>query len=378
MAAFATHIIFGNEVLEELEKSNPMLQSIVRRHMGVFGVGCQGPDLFLYNVAMLISDHQKNLGSRMHEEASNRFFACLLQTVWERKDSFDLEVGLAYFMGTLAHYTMDTMIHPFVGARIGYDPEEPCSRRETMPKHFRLESMIDAKVLAGKKHIFPSEYHPEKDVELSKREREVLTEILSQAVGHACRMKVTKANVRASLNMMKLAAKSFYLSPDKRRKNYERVETIFCRRASRKERKPVDGLAGERAVGFYSNLLVADAYVGKKQVMNREGMPWRSPWKPGKESRASVWELYDRAVTKYALYADGLRPLLGRYVNRYLAMSHPYYSCEEREESTDAAREEQRMRRYCYELRSKEQMAQLIFQSVKKLGNLSYNTGLPL
>lgn len=372
MAAFATHIIFGNEVLGEL--ADPMLSSIVRKHKGVFGTGCQGPDLFLYNVAMLASDHQKNLGSRMHGEDTGRFFACLLQTVWERKDSFGLEVGLSYFMGLLAHYTMDTVIHPFVGARTGYNPEEACSRKETMPKHHRLEAMIDAQVLAIKGQILPSAYQPEKDIELSRPEREVLSEILSEAVGHACRLKVSKANVRDSFSMMKLAARSFYFSPDKRKKVYEKVESFFCGR----ERKPGYGLAGESAKGFYSNLLVADAYVTKRQVMNLEGKPWRHPWKPQKVSRASVWELYEKAVTQYAQYVEGLKPLLRRYVTRYLAMRYPYYSYEEKEEKTSEAREEQRMRKCRYELRSREEMKRFIRKSVKELGNLSYNTGLPL
>ena len=376
MAGFATHIIFGDEVLGEL--ADPMLSSIVRKHKGVFGTGCQGPDLFLYNVAMLISDHQKNLGSRMHGENTGRFFACLLQMVWERKDILGFEVGLSYFMGILAHYTMDTIIHPFVGARIGYDPEEPCSQKETMPKHHRLESMIDAQMLAVKAQMLPSAYQPEKALELSRLEREVLTEILSEAVGQAYRLKVSKANVRDSLSMMKMAAKSFYFSPDKRKKVYEKVESFFCGRKSRRERKPEYGLAGERAKGFYSNLLVADAYVTKRQVMNLEGKPWRHPWKPEQVSRASVWELYERAVARYAQYVEGIKPLLRRYVTRYLAISHPYYSYEEKEEKTRVAREEQRMRKCLYELRSREEMRKFIRKSVKELGNLSYNTGLPL
>ncbi|MCD7824952.1 MAG: hypothetical protein LUH14_03200, partial [Clostridiaceae bacterium] len=81
MAAFATHIIFGQDVLAELDDS--LLYSMIHRHQGVFAVGCQGPDLFLYNGAMLLSRYQKNLGSRMHNEGTNRYFAYLLQAVLE-------------------------------------------------------------------------------------------------------------------------------------------------------------------------------------------------------------------------------------------------------------------------------------------------------
>lgn len=42
--------------------------SVCRKHQGIFEMGCQGPDLFLYNPAMLFSTYDKNLGERMHVE----------------------------------------------------------------------------------------------------------------------------------------------------------------------------------------------------------------------------------------------------------------------------------------------------------------------
>ena len=56
MGGFATHAIFGKEVLEEI--SDEMLASVIRKHPGIFGIGCQGPDLFLYNIPMLLQKHK--------------------------------------------------------------------------------------------------------------------------------------------------------------------------------------------------------------------------------------------------------------------------------------------------------------------------------
>lgn len=45
MGGFATHAIFGKEVLEEI--SDEMLASVIRKHPGIFGIGCQAGFIFV-------------------------------------------------------------------------------------------------------------------------------------------------------------------------------------------------------------------------------------------------------------------------------------------------------------------------------------------
>ena len=130
MGAFASHIIFGWEGKKKWQECGML--SVCRKHQGIFEMGCQGPDLFLYNPAMLFSTYDKNLGERMHVEKCGRFMACLADVIRQQEEKEAVEVGLSYLMGLLAHYTLDTSLHPYVYARTGYDPADPYAPKATI------------------------------------------------------------------------------------------------------------------------------------------------------------------------------------------------------------------------------------------------------
>ncbi len=348
MAGFATHILFGQDVLEEME--DRLFSSMAKKHRKVFAIGCQGPDLFLYNGAMLLSAYQKNLGSRMHGEGSGRYFACLLQEIWELGEAEAFQIGVSYFFGLLAHYTLDTQIHPYVNAKIGFEPDVEYSGKETMPKHHRLEAAIDAKMLAVKKGILPSCYKPSEDLSITGEERRVLSGLISRSVSRAYHIRLREDTVSASIRMMRLIADSFFYHPDRRIRFYKKVEKPFIKG------------------GFYSNLLIADSYLTEKDIMNTQKKCLRNPWDKSRESDDSVWELYDAALSRYANYMEQLQPLLGRYRSHWMAMRQPYYS-------TAACQENICRRKGGQEGTS---IRKEIASAVKCLENLSYNTGLPL
>lgn len=86
----------------------------------------------------------------MHVEKCGRFMACLADVIRQQEEKEAVEVGLSYLMGLLAHYTLDTSLHPYVYARTGYDPADPYAPKATMGIHFRLEAAIDANLIAQK------------------------------------------------------------------------------------------------------------------------------------------------------------------------------------------------------------------------------------
>ncbi|MCD7826521.1 MAG: hypothetical protein LUH14_11275, partial [Clostridiaceae bacterium] len=270
------------------------------------------------------------------------------------------EIGISYFCGALAHYTLDTAIHPYVNARIGLDPEAEYSKKKKMPLHHRLESAIDAKMIAVKKNILPSAYVPSKETALTGEERSALAALLSKAVSKAYYVRLREENVTASLWMMRVLADSFYYHPESRKKHFEKVEWIFTEDY------------------FYSNLLIADSYIRKKKIMNTENMPWHNPSDPSVQSTFSVWEIYDHAVQQYAVYLSALKPLRKRYRSRWLMLRQPYYFVQEKRERTKKGAHLQQIRRLEHEKISLEKMQKEIAGAVKQLGNLSYNTGLPL
>ena len=336
MAGFATHDIFGEEVLEQIPDA--MLQSLMKKHTGVFGIGCQGPDLFLYNLPMQIGSAKKNLGSRMHREGSSRFFASLLWYIWNTGNYECMETGLSYFYGALSHYTLDSMVHPYVYARSGFDPEVPYSRKATTGIHHRLEAAIDAKVIAVKKEILPSNYQPLESITIRKQEKKMLTALLSRALCKSYHMEVRKENVTAAIRMMRIIACGFYGCSDKQKKRLERLEGTV-----------LDNY-------LCSNYLVTDEYIRKRKIMNTEKAEWCNPWDVSVRSTDSVWEIYDHAVQQYQEYARILKPLISKYLRKWISLRHPY---SEHYETMDSAK-----------------LWREICETVKKLGNLSYHSGL--
>lgn len=360
MAGFAAHEIFGEEVFRGF--SNEKILSIVEDHRGIFGVGCQGPDLFLYNLPMLVCGRERNLGVRMHKEGTGRFFAYLWQTVWEAADSLELEVGLSYFYGALAHYTLDTMVHPYIYARIGYDPEVPYSKKATRGLHHRLEAAMDAKLLAVKRNQLPSRYKPCESLEMDRQEKNCLAEILVRAVRRTYKIKLKKENVFGALKMMRLIACGFYGGSEKKRRNLEGIERYISE----------DYL--------FSNLMVTDEDIRKRKVMNHENMLWQNPWDSTRESRASVWEIYEEATHRYREYRKGFEKLEGWMLQRREQLILEKDLTENGKEGKKGEKKTLSSDIIGKSIQEKhgEEVSQEIRGAVMRLGNLSYHSGLPI
>lgn len=345
MAGFAAHEIFGYEVFSKF--TNEELLGIVEEHQGIFSIGCQGPDLFLYDLPMMACGGERNVGARMHQEGTARFFAYLWQTVWEADASLEMEVGLAYLYGALAHYTLDTMMHPYIYARIGYDPDAPYSKKATRGLHHRLEAAIDAKLLSVKRDALPSRYKPCESMETDRRERECLADILVKAVGRTYKIGLKRQNVFGAIKMMRMIACGFYGGSEKKRKRLERWERHISE------------------YGLFSNLMVTDEDIRKRKVMNHENMPWKNPWDSSRESQDSVWEIYQKAVERYGQYQREFEQLEEWVLARREKLAH-----REQEESSVIIEQ----------LGGAEEKAVSaeIRRSVRKMGNLSYYSGLPL
>jgi len=377
MGGFATHAIFGKEVLEEI--SDEMLASVIRKHPGVFGIGCQGPDLFLYNIPMLLGSEEKNLGYRMHKENTSRYFAWLIQTIWEMENLEEVETGISYLYGALAHYTLDSMLHPYIYARIGFDASAPYSEQATGGLHHRMESAIDAKMIAVKENSMPSSYHAGESLQITKKEKKVLAEILSKAVSRSYHIRLKEENVKASVCMMKIITKGFFAASKRQKEMLQKIEHPFM-----------------EDYGL-SNFMVTDDFVKKGKVMNTENCVWHNPWDKKIASTDSVWEIYDNAVVQYHIYCGILEEALLYFKRKWLkgtSSSRLYRKLRRsdwqregkrvyKDKSSDIMKQTQNMENVIglFSAGRKEEnlrMRERIYHVAKGLGNLSYESGLPL
>ncbi len=126
-AAYAHHR-FGEACLEALP---PKLKRVCIRHRALFDIGVHGPDILFY-YKPLSKNKVNSYGSALHHRTGKQFFT-------EAKDCYRhaqnrKEAMLAYLLGFLAHFTLDSSCHDFIN-------EEA---EETIYSHNLIESQYEA------------------------------------------------------------------------------------------------------------------------------------------------------------------------------------------------------------------------------------------
>lgn len=137
MPALITHDIFGRRVLARLSPCAPA--SAAQAQPDAFRMGLQGPDLMSYNVFLLVKKGNGNLGGLMHQKRTRQFLMSAQQAA--SAGGQDQPVRFAYLCGFFCHYVCDSICHPFVYARTGYDPARAGARY--YGRHCALEGAID-------------------------------------------------------------------------------------------------------------------------------------------------------------------------------------------------------------------------------------------
>ena len=103
MASFYAHYRFGKLLLPELPAD---VRQCVQRFRRVYDMGLQGPDIFFYYNPM-IKNAVSQVGYSCHRMSGQPFFTHACKAA-------DSEAALVYLYGLLAHYTLDSTVHPFI------------------------------------------------------------------------------------------------------------------------------------------------------------------------------------------------------------------------------------------------------------------------
>lgn len=114
MPALITHHLFGEEAARRLPDT--LLSN--EEEKIAFLLGNQGPDPFLFRFRTLpkAATNCHRLGNRMHEEKVHQAFYSLRGAVVHLRES-DKTIGRAFVLGLLAHYLLDSSVHPFIYAQ---------------------------------------------------------------------------------------------------------------------------------------------------------------------------------------------------------------------------------------------------------------------
>ena len=130
MPSTYAHRRFGADVLQQLPAA---LQDQIGKNRALFDVGLHGPDLLFYYHAAK-SNPVGALGNAMHEQPGRVFFERARGVVRQAKDR---DAALAYALGFVCHFALDSTCHPYVEAYV----------RESGVSHCEIETEFDNQLL---------------------------------------------------------------------------------------------------------------------------------------------------------------------------------------------------------------------------------------
>lgn len=132
MPGLYAHYLFGREVLEQLPEE---LKAIAQRQEREYTLGLQGPDLLFYYHPLRRSRVCRQ-GLQIHREAAAEFLEPAAQMLRDSED----EAALAYILGFICHFVLDSACHPVIQTVI----------RERGVSHAEIEAEFDRYVLKGR------------------------------------------------------------------------------------------------------------------------------------------------------------------------------------------------------------------------------------
>lgn len=283
MPGFTTHYIFGMKAYNDMP-SHP-LKHIIAKYRWLYQLGLQGPDIFFYNIPILRHRDYRNVGSHMHEHDVNRFFDCCLRHIGQISSKQQKEEAISYLAGFLNHYIADSICHPYIYARIGYEVKNPTTAQHG--RHAALENDLDAILLWRYKKKKPSEFNQTASICLNGQELQFISHFLASCINETYypityrnNFQVTPAMVHRSIWALRFGCRTLSDKSGIKKQGIAAVEALFTKH-------PVA-----------SSKLVTDTISDYRKSCNLDHEIWCNPWKPSIASSASFVDLFHQTLAK--------------------------------------------------------------------------------
>ena len=294
MPAMITHYLFGVDLYHSI--SSQQIRTLIHHNLGAFRLGLQGPDLFFYHPLCIPLPSSRHIGCRMHEANVQLFFHNYLRLT-ERLEHNAQQTAYAYLLGMLAHYVLDSSIHPYIYSRTGYVPSDPLSGKNSCGMHLELEASLDRILLHRHRGLRPSQFHASKTIHLTKHEFSVLTYVLSKALKasfgdhhYPCSGRV---GISTAILSMKAASSLLHSKKGRRRQLMYHLE---------------HRILGQPIV---THAISWDGLTDRYDAFNAAHTIWHNPWLRDHSSILDVNDLYQLAKQRYL----AILPFFADYIN---------------------------------------------------------------
>jgi len=180
MPNIITHALLAQDAIEAID--TPTLSALIAKYPRVYAMGSSGPD-FLFYFRILPwqkadpSVKVKQIGNLIHSSKINDFYQSALGYIQTVKDDSTREIMTVFLAGHLAHWSLDSIAHPYVFAKTG-----EIGKGDTKYWHFRFESMLDTLMVTQVKGFKIENIRMPDFVSSTKATRIAVAELYQQVV----------------------------------------------------------------------------------------------------------------------------------------------------------------------------------------------------
>lgn len=279
MPGFTTHYLFGEYAYKRILSDTPQLKQIITMHRNIYNLGMEGPDIFFYYLPSML-EWGINPGCVLHEKKTGEFFENFITYIKKKEDMEERELLYAYLAGFLGHYVMDWNCHPYIYDITQYNPLKK-TPIQYHGQHISLERDMDTLLLKRWKKTMPSVFQNYRAIKITKRERNILTELLSHIISKTYQKTLKKATIKKAVITFYLGNKWLCDKKGKKRKIMSRIE--------------------QRVLGFsfLSGIITADEAEKKEDIFNLSHKQWSNPWDRKQKSTDSLFQLIALAAREY-------------------------------------------------------------------------------
>lgn len=152
MPASYTHYAFGNNVLEKLDDNN--IKTLIQRNIDIFYIGLHGPDILFFYKPYKRKDYSR-IGHLLHNKSAYPFFKHARKVI---ENSNNPEGAMAYTLGFLCHFILDSTCHGYVQQII----------EDTGIDHLEIEAEYDRRLMQ-KDNLNPLSYPLTNHIKVSNK-----------------------------------------------------------------------------------------------------------------------------------------------------------------------------------------------------------------
>lgn len=283
-----THILCGYDTISTLEDCKR--KEIIEKRIKVFNLGCQGPDIFLYNDFWPWIKEKRGVkyGRLLHLKKTGDFFIEGLNFLKNKvKNKEEFNILFSYLAGFMCHFGLDRNAHPYIHYYAGvFDKSKPKTIKYS-GYHKKLELIIDAIILKEKRNIDAYQYPVYKEIDIGEELPKVINDFFVYILNKLYKPKINLDFIGDSYNDIKRVMKIIH-DPF----GYKKVLLNF-----------IDLFVNDQI--RYSGLTYPRRIDDIIDYMNRKHNIWNHPCNKEEVYNHSFDDIYDNAVKENKIMIKG-------------------------------------------------------------------------